>query len=147
MIRFASNPSVCVAAVRRGATVSRVKTSICVGVVPVVMLLPAVSKIIAHTGMSIPIVDVASPDAVVPTKSRATVNVVVADVEAGKTDLTVGVPATEDPVTTVNELVATPVTVSENATVKVGVDCAPISDGVPTARVMDVTNGATVSKT
>ena len=147
MIRFASNPSVCVAAVRRGATVSRVKTSICVGVVPVVMLLPAVSKIIAHAGISIPIVDVASPDAVVPARSRVTVNVVVADVEAGKTDFTVGVPATEDPVTTVNELVATPVTVSENATVKVGVDCAPISDGVPTARVMDVTKGATVSKT
>jgi len=112
-----------------------------------VMLFPAVSKIIAPMGTSIPIVDVASPDAVVPAKSRVTVNVVVADVEAGKTDFTVGVPATEDPVTTVNELVATPVTASENATVKVGVDCAPISDGVPTARVMDVTNGAAVSKT
>jgi hypothetical protein len=72
--------------------------------------------------------------------------VVVADVEAGMTDFTVGVPVTEGPVTTVNELVATPVTASENATVKVGVDCAPISDGVPTARVTDVTRGAIVSR-
>ena len=147
LIRPASNPSVCVAVVRRGETVSRVKTSMGVGVVPAVMLFPAESKIIAPMGISIPTVDVASPDAVVPAKSRVTVKVVVADVEDGKTDFTVGVPVTEVPFTTVNELVATPVTASGNTTVKVGVDCAPIRDGLPTPRVMDVTNGATVSKT